>query len=107
VLRSIRRKDAPESIMRAIEEDEGEKEQQQEKTNTIKKIVEVVLIVITLGACCLLAYSLASSTGLLPKASTVEVKTAATNGEWTLSEVGEWVGVSSKEAHEALIRAFV
>jgi hypothetical protein len=93
--------------MRAIKEDEGEKELQQEKTNTIKKIVEVVLIVITLGACCLLTYSLASSAGLLPKASTVEAKTVVVNGEWTLSEVGKWAWAGSKEAHEVLIRAFL
>lgn len=72
MLRSIRRKDAPESMMRAIKEDEGEKETQTERLNTIKKIVEVVLIVIIFGACCLLAYSLASSAGLFPKASTVD-----------------------------------
>lgn len=79
VLRSIRRKDAPESIIRAIEEDEGEKERQAEKLNIFKKIVEVVLIAIIFGACCLLAYSLTSSVGLFPKTSTVDVKQKTVN----------------------------
>ncbi len=70
--------------MRAIEEDEGDKELQQERMGTIKKITEVVLIVIILVAICLLAYSLASSAGLLRKASTVEGQTVRGNGEWAL-----------------------
>lgn len=79
--------------MRAIEEDEGEKEGQTERMNTIKKITEVVLIVIIFGACCLLAYSLASSAGLFPKTSTVDKEVKGVNKEWPLSGVGEWAGV--------------
>jgi hypothetical protein len=48
-------------MLRAIEEDEGEKQILQESESKLKKVVEIILIAIMLGTCCLLVYNLTVS----------------------------------------------